>query len=71
MIDAVAPPAAALLAVYAAGLLAGLFAIDARPLARVGLAASWPLGPLAFIVTVTALVAVALVAFPARSLLRR
>ena len=63
--------AAALLAVYLAGAVAGLLTIDARPAARVGLAAVWPVGPLAFIVTVTMLLAIAAVAFPARSLLRR
>jgi hypothetical protein len=63
--------AAALLAIYLAGVVAGLLTIDARPAARVGLAAVWPLGPLAFIATVTMLLAIAAVAFPARSLLRR
>ena len=63
--------AAALLAVYLAGVVAGLLTIDARPAARVGLAAVWPLGPLAFIVTVTVLLVIAAVAFPSRSLLRR
>ena len=62
---------AVLLGIYVVGVIAGLLTIDARPPARVGLAALWPLGPLAFIVTVTMLIAVALVAFPARSLLRR
>ena len=62
---------AMLLGLYLLGVAAGLLTIDARPAARVGLAALWPLGPLAFIVTITMLVLVALVAFPARSLLRR
>jgi hypothetical protein len=39
--------------------------IDARPAARVGLALLWPLGPLAFVVTVTILLAASLIAYPA------
>ena len=39
--------------------------IDARPPARVGLALLWPLGPLAFVVTVTILLAASLIAYPA------
>jgi len=37
---------------------------DARPVARVGLALLWPIGPLAFVVTVTMLVIALPVAFP-------
>jgi len=37
---------------------------DARPAARVGLALVWPIGPLAFVVTVTLLLAALPVAFP-------
>ncbi len=71
-IGQVAPPAAAvLLGVYLFGVAVALLTIDARPPARVGLAALWPLGPLAFIATVTMLIAVALVALVPRSLLRR
>lgn len=52
------------LLVYALGVLVGLVGTDARPLARVALALAWPLGPLAFAITVATLVAVAAVAFP-------
>jgi hypothetical protein len=39
--------------------------IDARPAARLGLALLWPLGPLAFVVTITILLAASLIAYPA------
>ena len=39
-------------------------AIDARPAARLGLALLWPIGPLAFVVTITILLAASLIAFP-------
>ena len=53
------------LAVYVAGVAWGLIMIDARPPARIGLALLWPLGPLAFVVTITILLAASLIAFPA------
>ena len=52
------------LAVYVVGVVWGLLRIDARPLARVALALLWPLGPIAFIVTLAILVAASVVAFP-------
>ena len=52
------------LVVYVAGVVWGLVAIDARPAARIGLALVWPLGPLAFVVTIAILLAASLVAFP-------
>jgi len=39
--------------------------IDARPGSRLGLALLWPLGPLAFVVTITILLAAALIAYTA------
>jgi len=39
--------------------------IDARPGSRLGLALLWPLGPLAFVVTITILLAASLIAYPA------
>lgn len=51
--------------IYVVGVVVGLIATDARPLTRVGLALSWPLGLLAFIVTVGGLLAVSTVLFPA------
>jgi hypothetical protein len=52
--------------VYVAGVALGLIVIDAqRPGVRIGLALLWPLGPLAFVVTLGVLVAAAMIAFPA------
>ena len=53
------------LAVYVAGVAWGLLMIDARPAARVGLALLWPLGPLAFALTIGILLVASLIAFPA------
>ena len=53
-----------LLGIYLAGAVAGLAATDARWPSRVGLALLWPLGPAAFVVTVSVLVAASFVAFP-------
>lgn len=50
--------------VYVAGVAWGLLVSDARPLERVILALLWPLGPIAFIVTITILFAAALIAYP-------
>ena len=50
--------------VYVAGVLWGLFMIDAHVGVRIGLAVLWPLGPLAFVLTVTLLLAASLIAFP-------
>ena len=52
-------------ATYAVGVAWGLLATDARPVARVGLALLWPLGPLAFVVTAALLFAASLIAAPA------
>jgi hypothetical protein len=50
--------------VYVVGVVWGLLRIDARPLARVALALLWPLGPIAFGVTLAILFLAAHVAFP-------
>ncbi len=50
--------------IYAVGVAIGLVTTDARPLARVCLALSWPAGPLAFLVTIAGLLAVSTVLFP-------
>ena len=50
--------------VYVAGVVWGLFVIDAHPGVRIGLAVLWPLGPAAFLVTLTILLAASLIAFP-------
>jgi hypothetical protein len=52
------------LIVYFVGIAIGLVAIDGGPGARLGLAIAWPLGPLAFLVTVAGLLVVAAIAFP-------
>ena len=52
------------LLVYGVGVLIGLAATDARPAARVGLALLWPIGPAAFVVTLSVLAAASLIAFP-------
>ena len=61
--------APAALLVYAAGVLVGIVAGRGRPAVRVGLALAWPLGPLAFVTTVTMLLVAAAIAFPAFGLL--
>lgn len=50
--------------VYVAGVVWGLIVIDARPAMKVGLALVWPLGPIAFAITLTILVAASFIAFP-------
>jgi hypothetical protein len=52
------------LVIYVAGVAWGLLMIDARPLPRIALAMLWPLGPIAFAVTITILLAASLIAFP-------
>lgn len=50
---------------YVAGVTWGLIVIDAHPGVRIGLALLWPLGPVAFVVTLAVLVMAAMIAFPA------
>ena len=52
------------LVIYVAGVALGLMVIDARPLLKIALAMLWPLGPIAFAVTITILLAASLIAFP-------
>jgi hypothetical protein len=59
------PGLGAWLAIYVAGVVWGLLVIDARPAARIALALAWPLGPIAFAVTITVLLGASLIAFPA------
>jgi hypothetical protein len=49
---------------YAAGALVALWRTDAGWPTRIALAILWPLGPLAFIVTVAILLGASLIAFP-------
>ena len=55
-----------LIAVYVVGVVWGVVAGDAPPAARRGLARAWPLGPLAFLLTVALLLAAAPAAFIGR-----
>ena len=50
--------------VYVVGVMIGLLVTDGGLAARIGLALAWPLGPLAFFVTVAGLLVVAAIAFP-------
>ena len=52
-------------AIYVVGVAWGLMVIDARPAHKMALAILWPLGPIAFAVTITILLAASLIAFPA------
>jgi hypothetical protein len=53
-----------LAALYVAGVTWGLIVIDAHPGVRIGLALMWPVGPLAFGVTLAVLLLAAMIAFP-------
>ena len=59
----------ALLAIYAAGALVAIWRTDASWPTRLALAALWPVGPLAFLVTVAILLAASLIAFPMAAVL--
>jgi hypothetical protein len=50
--------------VYLLGVAAALVFTDARGIARIALAVLWPVGPLAFVITVSVLLLASLVAFP-------
>ena len=52
------------LLIYVAGVVTALLFTDARPLARVGLAVAWPIGPAAFAGVIALLLVAALVIFP-------
>ena len=56
--------ASLLAAVYVAGIVWCILVSDARPAERVTLALLWPLGPLAFVVTVIILLAASVIAYP-------
>jgi hypothetical protein len=51
-------------AVYLAGFIVGLFAVDEPLPGRLGVAAAWPLGPLACVVVLTILVVALPIALP-------
>jgi hypothetical protein len=52
------------LIVYVAGVVIGLLRVDASPVTRVMVSLLWPLGAVAGVVTVSALLLAALVLFP-------
>ena len=54
----------AALFLYIGGVVVGLLLTDGRPIERLTFALLWPIGPLAFIVTVAILIAAAAIAFP-------
>ena len=51
-------------AIYAVGALLAIWRTDSSWPTRIALALLWPLGPLAFVVTVVILLAASLIAFP-------
>jgi hypothetical protein len=53
-----------MLGVYLVGVVVGLMATQGGPGTRLLLAVLWPLGPLAFLITITGLLVVAAIAFP-------
>jgi hypothetical protein len=57
-------PAIVCALIYAGGVAVGLVRTDARWATRIGLSLLWPLALIAFLVTVAALIAVAVVALP-------
>jgi hypothetical protein len=50
--------------IYLGGVIVGLARIDAGPGARMVLALLWPIGPLAFVVTIAILIIASFIAFP-------
>lgn len=53
-----------LIAMYLAGVLVGVLATQGGVATRLTLGVLWPLGPLAFVITVAGLLVVAAIAFP-------
>jgi hypothetical protein len=56
----------AILTAYLVGVAIGLWRTDAKPLGRVALSVLWPIGPLAFVVTVIVLLAASPLVFVKR-----
>ena len=54
----------AVIIVYVVGVAIGLWRVDGSPAARVIVAALWPLGVLAGVVTVSGLILIGMVVFP-------
>jgi hypothetical protein len=58
-----------LLATYLAGVVFGVWRTDGPPLVKLGLSVLWPIGAVAFVLTITLLLAASLIAFPLAGLL--
>lgn len=58
------PDVKLILLIYIVGVIVGVAKVDASPVRKVGWALLWPLGPLAFVLTLAVLLAASLVAFP-------
>lgn len=56
--------ASVLVLLYVLGVAWCLLMSDARPAERIALAVCWPLGPIAFVVTVAILLGAAVIAYP-------
>jgi hypothetical protein len=54
----------ALATIYILGVIVGLLRVDGSAVTKVGIALVWPLGLLAFVVTIAMLIGVAAIAFP-------
>ena len=54
---------AVLLTAYVTGVLVGLWRTDGSPATKLTLAVLWPLGPLAFLITISGLIVAAAIAF--------
>ena len=50
--------------IYLLGVVIGLARVDGRPAEKFGFALAWPLGPLAFVLTIAVLFGASLIAFP-------
>jgi hypothetical protein len=57
----------ALLTIYLMGVVVGLWRTDGPPFTKLTMALLWPIGPLAFLVTISGLVVAAAIAIIGRS----
>jgi hypothetical protein len=53
----------ALLTIYSIGVLVGLWRTDGSPATKLTMALLWPIGPLAFVVTISGLLVASVIAF--------
>ena len=52
-----------LLTIYVLGVLVGLWRTDGPPATKLALALLWPIGPIAFLITISGLAVAAIIAF--------